>query len=508
MSVRHVATKLRFPPRIFASPSLFVSLGFFLLALAACDSAVAGEATQSLASERSQFVGVRKCKLCHDRRTSDSEDSLDKEFGLTEFVKLSELHVWYDQDKHAQSFKVLGNTAGQQIGKALGIDSQRDRRCLSCHATAHGGGAFAAQEMSLGVTCEACHGAASRWFMAHMDPPWRNRSAAEKEQLGMFDMRNPLRRNRQCLSCHVGNWGDGKIVTHEMYAAGHPPLPGIEVETFTSEMPQHWLALNDKSEAIKKVLRFDPAERLRTKSVVLGAVLVLRESLHLLSARAASTAEGKWPDFALYDCAGCHHDLRPASWRQRRGYPDVAGRPQVPNWPRALVKLALSHTSNDATEYQRKVQEFTERFRKLHEVINAKIFGDLEKLGDFKTKSGIIGELVSWLDQLVARIDSSRFDRSSTLRLLQRLTVLREIGEPESYSYPDHDSARQITWAIVSLIGDLELPPERSTEVQSVLSQIKTNVDAKISGGNDTASGYSPERFGEQLARLSKILQR
>ena len=508
MRVRHLPAKRRFRLGLFGLLTSFVTFGLFVTASAVFDSAFAADSTPSLTGERSQFVGVRKCQMCHDRRTQDHESPLDKEFGLTEFVKLSELHTWYEKDKHAQAFKVLSNPVGQQIGKALGIDNQADRRCLSCHAISHGGGAFAAQELRLGVTCEACHGAASRWFMAHMDPPWRNRSAGEKEQLGMIDMRNLLRRNRQCLSCHVGNWGDEKIVTHEMYAAGHPPLPGVEVETFVSEMPKHWQALNDKSDSIKKLMRFDPLERRRTKSVVLSAVLVLRESMQLLGARAAATTEGKWPDFALYDCAGCHHNLRPSSWRQQRGYQEVAGRPQVPDWPRALVKLALNHTSNDAIEYQRRLQEFNEKFRKLHEIINAKVFGDLEKLGDYKTRSGIIGELLQWLDQLVSRIDSSRFDRNATLRLLQRLTVLRESGEPESYAYPDHDSARQIAWAIISLVQDLDLSPERAAEIDSVISQIKTNVDVKITGVNDTASGYSPERFAEQLARLSKILDR
>ena len=141
-------------------------------------------------------------------------------------------------------------------------------------------------------------------------------------------------------------------------------------------------------------------------------------------------------------------------------------------------------------------------------MINARVFGDLEKLGDYKTKTGVIGELLVWLDQLIARTDSSRFDRGTTLRLLQRLTVLREIGEPESYSYPDHDSARQITWAIETLLRDLDLSPQRSTELQSLLAQIKANVSTKISGANDAAASYSPERFGEQVGRLSKILQR
>ena len=32
-----------------------------------------------------------------------------------------------------------------------------------------------------------------------------------------------------------------------MYAAGHPPLPGFEIATFTQQMPKHWVDFADKS---------------------------------------------------------------------------------------------------------------------------------------------------------------------------------------------------------------------------------------------------------------------
>ncbi len=42
------------------------------------------------------------------------------------------------------------------------------------------------------------------------------------------------------MSCHVGNATQGKVVTHPMFAAGHPPLPPIEVASFSKNEPQHW----------------------------------------------------------------------------------------------------------------------------------------------------------------------------------------------------------------------------------------------------------------------------
>ena len=36
-------------------------------------------------------------------------------------------------------------------------------------------------------------------------------------------------------------------MTHEMYAAGHPPLPSIEVATFANSIPRHWWLLAEKA---------------------------------------------------------------------------------------------------------------------------------------------------------------------------------------------------------------------------------------------------------------------
>ena len=48
-------------------------------------------------------------------------------------------------------------------------------------------------------------------------------------------MRNPARRAERCTSCHVGSESEGRFVTHEMYAAGHPPLPPVEVMAFSRD---------------------------------------------------------------------------------------------------------------------------------------------------------------------------------------------------------------------------------------------------------------------------------
>ena len=53
----------------------------------------------------------------------------------------------------------------------------------------------------------------------------------------MRDLRDPVRRAENCLTCHLGT--ADKAVDHEMIAAGHPDLY-FELASFTAAMPRHW----------------------------------------------------------------------------------------------------------------------------------------------------------------------------------------------------------------------------------------------------------------------------
>src|SRR5690606_9908614 len=120
---------------------------------------------------------------------------------------------------------------------------EQDARCLACHAidtqTSHWDGDFIPRGQKSpspaeGVSCEVCHGPSSLWEEKHNLPSgkWQFLSTEKKQQLGMIDVRNPTVRAELCLSCHLGNVKAGRVVTHEMFAAGHPPLPGFETQAF------------------------------------------------------------------------------------------------------------------------------------------------------------------------------------------------------------------------------------------------------------------------------------
>jgi len=126
--------------------------------------------------------------------------------------------------------------------KLLGLKAAEHKNCVACHT-------HSAQERSpdketavlhAGISCETCHGAGEAYLEKHMEKSWRFLSSQEKESFGMHDLRNSMRKAENCLSCHLGNAASNRIITHQMYAAGHPPLPSFEMESASDGMGLHW----------------------------------------------------------------------------------------------------------------------------------------------------------------------------------------------------------------------------------------------------------------------------
>jgi hypothetical protein len=177
----------------------------------------------------------------------------------------NEWSTWSARDRHAQAYTTLLGERSKRIGKILGIENiDRDARCLACHSSLPASSVkrdgmvvdaayFATdrvdERVALGVNCEACHGAAGAhkpkdragWIDAHVaSQTWRFKAPGEKQSdFGFYDVRTPSSRMRMCLSCHLGDAEQGRLVTHAMYAAGHPPLPSFELKSFADMMPPH-----------------------------------------------------------------------------------------------------------------------------------------------------------------------------------------------------------------------------------------------------------------------------
>jgi hypothetical protein len=119
---------------------------FFALILAALFLA-------GIASADNKYVGVKFCGMCHKM----------KEKG--------EAYAVWEKSAHAKAFMTLQSKEADEFAKKRGLKkpAAESPECLKCHVT--GGGAAANVEATFkkeeGVTCEACHGAASAYRMIH-----------------------------------------------------------------------------------------------------------------------------------------------------------------------------------------------------------------------------------------------------------------------------------------------------------------------------------------------------
>jgi hypothetical protein len=308
---------------------------------------VAGEEVQLLptppaAAPQPAFVakGTDLCVRCHR-----SEQSA--------WVDASTTAVWR-HDAHSRAHLALSsdNQRTRGMEAVLGITAANTAACVACHT--HPAGEPPIEEetafVHAGISCETCHGAGSGYFEPHMEKRWRFLSSAQKEALGMHDLRNPVSKAENCLSCHLGDVGSGKVITHAMYAAGHPPLPAFEMESFGRAMGPHWKRFWEKSPQIRQQALeagYTTEAASESQRSLIGSLVALRQSAVVVGDYAAATdgnaAERPWPELSLYDCQACHHELRIPSGRQEAGYGGlVPGRPSLVRWPRGLAGVAFA----------------------------------------------------------------------------------------------------------------------------------------------------------------------
>lgn len=415
---------------------------------ALCLSLVAGQNVfaQESAPVEAKYLGPTRCADCH---------ITPNPLRFRDFVLQTESARFIGEDKHVQAFELLKGELGRAISQRLGItDITQARQCLSCHAN------WLKDQPKVpnsefGVTCESCHGPSSPWDLRHSEAAWRVLPPAEKSKLGFVDVRHPVKRAEQCLSCHIGNSEQGKVITHAMYAAGHPPLPGIEIESFIDQLPAHWRYLPEKGpfESRQAYIKLNfpqlpedvSLDLPRTRSTIVGGLVALRESLELFASQARPD-NPDWPELALFDCQACHHDLRAPSWRQQRDAQFAPGRPTLPEWPFALAKVGLRQIAgHDDKQFEKLLEDFNAQRRKLNVSIQKQPFGDQQAATQ-------AAEFAKWLEPRIATLAAGRYDAAAANRAVQELSLL---GPRE---FPDFHSARQITWALGIIKRELATP--------------------------------------------------
>jgi hypothetical protein len=441
--------------------------------------------------------------------------------GETYLCRCTEYNIWVKEDKHADACNLLSGPRGQEMAAALRYDVTTSDACLSCHSV------VVQDPKSLdpkfdrkneGVSCAVCHGPYREWRVPHglygEYDTWRKHSRAHKEQMfGMTDLWDPVKRATLCASCHIGNVEQKKFVTHEMYAAGHPPLPGFEVTTFSEQMPRHWQYLREKPKKVQELLRYDGTEREQTKLVLVGAAVNLRESMKLLAHQAQECSRAKDPDrraldLANFDCYSCHHDLKSPSWRQKRGFAGRPGRVPMRTWPAVLVPLAVGFAAADSGEAGRTSREFTALLKKVEAAFDARPFGDPEKV------AAAAGALARWAGELAGKVNGKPCGAAAARKVLTQLPGLYQ-GAPL-----DYDSARQVAWALKVLRGEQQAVTRAAAnpQVEKVLQSLDRQLKLELPAGRkrkitDEAGGwmrlvndYDPDPFRRALRDLAGLL--
>jgi hypothetical protein len=446
------------------------------------------------------FYGTDACQDCHVKPPA-------AKWPKPLLCRCNEYTKWHEEDKHADAYEVLLNKRSQRMGKLLGISPVHEEACLNCHAVVIKNKSLEKQselagfKVKEGVSCVVCHGAYREWVVQHGVRlnlrKWRHLTRREKEQYGMTDLWDPVKRAALCASCHVGNKKQGKFVTHAMYAAGHPPLSSFEVATFSEAMPRHWQYLRQKKFEVQKEQGYNGKDREQSKLVLVGAAVALRESMRLLAENAdACKASGpgeRGLDLANFDCYACHHDLKSPRRRQARGFRGKPGRVPMSAWSAALVKLAIRHVARDSADEREQSARFARLLRQVQDGFDARPYGAPIKI------AAAARALAKWADNLATKLNEKSCDAVEARKMLVALPALYK---DESL---DYDSARQVAWAFNVLYDESRIRRNRKAGPDPEIAGIQARLEAVL--GLELPSGRNKRietGLSKSLERINK----
>ena len=284
-------------------------------------------------AEPARVRGSGDCVSCHTLKTGNFN---------TDFVLLNEFATWRLSDPHSLAYVALESKRGREMGRRLGFDdvTRPEAGCLGCHAPQAGVPALRKESAEVlrkeGVGCETCHGASEHWFGSHSEGTWR-REPKEKLKKQMYDVRDPAAKAELCVSCHVGDATRGRVVTHAMFAAGHPPLPSIEVASFAEQMPYHWRRAEDVP-FVKTLLQSAKAEDRELAKKEFGLTSPPSSQSRQVAASGLAALAGQL-DLVASRCQFDAKDVA-ARWPERAmpGFKDVPDLPSL--WP----QIAMAHS--------------------------------------------------------------------------------------------------------------------------------------------------------------------
>ncbi len=421
---------------------LRLTLFSYVALLPACGFAQVADDTHHFIPDR------RYCLQCHSEPFKSAA-----EFGILKRVGLEEWKTWEDKDKHTTAYEMLSGERSQRMARLLNKDVLKaETGCIQCHTSNVDESLWSAECFldgrndcqTKGVACQTCHGPAEHWVGVHDKPRWREMGDAEKQALGFTLLEDPTTRAEKCLSCHLGSTAQNRVITHEMYAAGHPPLSGFEMESFADKMPRHWRYHNEKQPG--EEFRFE-----RTRGVLVGSVVALRMAVKL-----ADDGREHWPELARLECFSCHHELRTPSWRQEGHAERSPGRPRLELGCLPLLRATAQVAGGGAgiAEFDTLVEQTREPFRN-------NIFGDPAGI------SALRREVDTWATGIEQQLATTPLDQSRVSEVLQTLLEVAADGKH------DYDTARQLTGAIIVVADELQRSGVSDDWLAKLLTQLR-----------------------------------
>ena len=139
------------------------------------ETAAPTDTTKKEAEVVHKYIGTTKCKMCHN---SEAQGKIYDKWAST---------------GHAQAYQTLLNEQSQGIAKEMGIeDASKSDKCLRCHVTGYKEPTADKYSMEEGVTCEACHGPGSDY--------WIMKIMKDKKQAMANGLVEPS--EELCVKCH------------------------------------------------------------------------------------------------------------------------------------------------------------------------------------------------------------------------------------------------------------------------------------------------------------------
>ena len=416
------------------------------------------------------MLGSQHCTSCH-RGGEQAQRQLARLRGESPgngvLIALDEADVWERHDRHAHSLELMRSKRAQAIGRRLGIpDVLHEASCMNCHGQIEARQGERLERVRP-IGCETCHGAAGpidnpvSYYVEHQIPArWRPMDPLLKTKKGMINVRDVVTRTRLCLSCHVGSVAQGRVVTHDMYAAGHPLLPEIDPLEWLDAMPPHWTPVEKKKLTFQHAAEWlqanfgvpveqhdDFFRHHRTRQAVAAAQTA--QSVHAeLVGRLAGSGRVEW---SVLRCGQCHHAVeRPPSERASGVIRQASGSGGLP-LPRFLEPSFISV----AAESGLVPKDAVDRVAQLRLALVRSPYGIGEP----------VAEQSAELARLLARSAAEQVEKPWTNSDVERLAgELLQLGSSQHLPW---ETQRRVAWLLRHALDDLASAPPQSTPVWS-----------------------------------------